>query len=281
MVAAAAFLYVPAHKPRALQKALSGSTGAAYIVVDLEDGVPQADRGTAAAALIGLADRPASAPPTLCRIRSGPAERLADLELVPSWFAGVVLAKCESAADAEAVARHITASGRSLTLWPLIETALGVEALSAILASPLDFGGVLFGAGDLRADLGLTQDDPRPIDYGRLRTVYAARAAGLTHIIDGPEAQISPDEAFDAAVNTARGLGFTGKCAIHPDQIPPIDRGFMPTTQQLAWAAEVLAARDGAQRVGAVMVDEATKRTARRLLAAADTAEDNVGNFRA
>lgn len=272
-VAGSSFLYVPAHKPRALEKALSGSTRASCVIVDLEDGVPVTERGNAEAALEHLTVTLPSAPPTLCRIRSGNAERLADLQRVPSWFAGVVLAKSETAQDAEAVADQIAASGRSLTLWPLIETARGVENLHEILASRVDFGGVLFGAGDLRADLGLFDEYQGAIDYGRVRIVYAARASGVEQIIDSPEGQISPDAGFDKAIGKARALGFTGKCAIHPDQVAPINAGFRPTPQQLAWAREVLTSGDGAQRVGPLMVDEATKRTARRMIAAVELTE--------
>ena len=276
------FLYVPAHRRKLLDKALSGATGADVVIVDLEDGVPADARPQALANLNDLCNRSRVAtqtlgrPPALCRIRPGRAARFADLALVPPWFDGVVLAKAEDVGDLLAVAHTVTAGGSTLTLWPLIESARGVENLPAMLATGVNVGGVLLGAGDLRADLGLLDDsDQRQIDFARSRIIYACVAAEVEHIVDTPEGQIDPDEAFEAAGKNARGLGFTGKCAIHPNQIAPIKSVFTPTTRQLVWAERVVTAKDGAQRLGEVMVDEATKRTARRLLATARAGADD------
>ncbi|WP_432830976.1 HpcH/HpaI aldolase/citrate lyase family protein [Dactylosporangium sp. CA-092794] len=253
-----------------LDKALSAVTGADVVVIDLEDGVPADLRHEAIANLCGL-DPPPGAPPTLCRIRAGSEHRISDATILPAWVRGAVLAKAEDVDDIEVVARALRSRNPGFEVWLLIESARGVENLPAMLHAGVDIDGVLLGAGDLRADLGLFDDlDLRQIDFARSRLVYACAAAGVPHVVDTPEAQIDPDDAFVQAVYNARGLGFTGKCAIHPNQLEPIRKAFEPSAEQIAWAHRVLAAEDGARRLGTVMVDEATKRTARRLLAAAE-----------
>ena len=50
---------------------------------------------------------------------------------------------------------------RGFSLWLLIESAAGVERLGALLEGPVPVAGVMLGAGDLRADLGLLDDSDR------------------------------------------------------------------------------------------------------------------------
>ncbi len=47
-----------------------------------------------------------------------------------------------------------------------------------------------------------------------------------------------------AALDGARTpeLGFTGKMAIHPAQLGPINAAFTPSEQEMSWAREVVAA---------------------------------------
>jgi citrate lyase subunit beta/citryl-CoA lyase len=71
----------------------------------------------------------------------------------------------------------------------------------------------------------------------------------------------------------ARQLGFTGKYAIHPDQLEPINRVFTPDEAEVRWAREVVEAYEAAQQaglgsiaVGGRMVDRPIYERARRTL---------------
>jgi citrate lyase subunit beta/citryl-CoA lyase len=69
-------------------------------------------------------------------------------------------------------------------------------------------------------------------------------------------------------------LGFAGRPALHPSQVPVINAAFRPTAEELATAAALVASYDAALASGrgAVadeqgrMVDEAVVRRARQLL---------------
>ena len=264
------FLYVPAHRRRPLETALTGATGADSVIIDLEDAVPFDEREAAQKNLAQAVQVP-EGPPALCRIRAGSEERAADLAVIPTWFDGVVLAKAEAPDDLRRVDETLSRRGKRLGIWLLIESARGVENLRMLLALGVPVAGVMFGAGDMRADLGLWDegDDDRLVDHVRSQLVVACVAANVEHIVDTPESDLKPGTRFAAQTRNARGLGFTGKAAIHPRQLSAIHTAFRPSAERLAWARSVLAAGDGARRVDGVMIDEATKRLARRLTASA------------
>ncbi len=263
------FLYVPAHREQMVAKALSGSTSADAVIVDLEDGVPLDQRDAATATLAHCAGTDRSALPVLCRIRSGRDQRAADVELIPSWFAGVLLAKAEDASDLQHVSETLASRDKPLPIWLLIESARGVESLPTLLSAAVPVAGVMLGAGDLRADLGLFDvRDERPLEYARSRIVYAAVAAGVRTIVDSPDAEIEPTERYLAATRHARDMGFTARAAIHPRQLTAIHEAYRNrfTDEQRSWARAVLDMSDGAQRMNGELTDEATKRWARRIL---------------
>jgi citrate lyase subunit beta/citryl-CoA lyase len=105
--------------------------------------------------------------------------------------------------------------------------------------------------------------------------LIAARANGV-RVIDGPWLSTAVDAQFEAAVEHARDLGFDGKWAIHPDQVPVLNDLFTPSAAEVERARAVLAALEQAEREGSgavamdgEMLDEAIAAAARRLLARA------------
>jgi citrate lyase subunit beta/citryl-CoA lyase len=55
-------------------------------------------------------------------------------------------------------------------------------------------------------------------------------------------ARINDDHGLRQQAEFARSLGFFGKSAIHPRQLPAIHDVFTPSPEELAWAEGVLAA---------------------------------------
>ena len=77
----------------------------------------------------------------------------------------------------------------------------------------------------------------------------------------------------------ARTLGYVGKVAIHPAQIPVINEVFTPSPEVVEYQRKVLAAFEEAEAEGKAsiavdgkMVDYAVARVARTILARADAA---------
>lgn len=257
-----------------VHRALSGATGADRIIVDLEDGVPDDARPAAVATLRELDGAAQNGPPAICRIRGAREGGSDDLDLIGERFDGVMLAKAESADDVIDVGRWAMRQRRSIAVWLLIETARGLLSLDEMLSSA-NIHGVMFGAGDMQADLRVGRD-VRQLDAARSRIVFSCVAAGVRNVVDTPEAQLKPDHDFYESARSARGLGFTAKAAIHPAQLPAIHEIFGPTVADIERATHVLAMPDGAVVDGREMVDEATKRWARGVLASAETYEENT-----
>jgi citrate lyase subunit beta/citryl-CoA lyase len=132
--------------------------------------------------------------------------------------------------------------------------------------------------GDLAADLDVT---PGPDDVELLwarSTLVAASAAGGAEAPVGPVSTDFRDlDAFRAQTEAVRRLGFWGRACIHPAQIPAANEVFVPSSERVAGARDVLARLEAADRddsgvtldADGRMIDEAVARTARRLVARA------------
>jgi citrate lyase subunit beta/citryl-CoA lyase len=183
---------------------------------------------------------------------------------------GVVLPKVESAADLHAVDWLIAALERergipegSIDLMPQIETAVGVQRVDRIFQArslrpykaPWRVKRAAFGAADYGHELGLspTLDEPELAD-ARARVVLASRAAGLENPIDSPWFHFKEAEAFARALERSRRGGFQGRLCVHPDQIGPVNRAYLPSAEEVARAERIVAAFKEAEARGAAAI---------------------------
>jgi citrate lyase subunit beta/citryl-CoA lyase len=67
----------------------------------------------------------------------------------------------------------------------------------------------------------------------------AARAAGCV-AIDCPFVDFKNVEAFEASVLQGRQMGYEGRMLIHPSQIEPSHRLYMPSADDIEWATGVV-----------------------------------------
>jgi citrate lyase subunit beta/citryl-CoA lyase len=156
-------------------------------------------------------------------------------------------------------------------LYALLETALGIERAYAIASAHPALRGIALGEADLRADLGVRAD--AGLDWPRSRVIVAARAAGLAP----PPQSVHPDirdlDGLAASCAHGRALGFLGRSAIHPRQLPVIERAYLPTPAEIEHAETVVkaaAAQPGAQALpDGRFIDAAVVTTARRTLSLA------------
>jgi citrate lyase beta subunit len=265
---ARAILFVPGHRPDRFAKALAA--GADAVVVDLEDAVPPAEKDAARAAVLA---RPAAPPGVAFGVRINPvasAAGIADLAALlgaaPPDF--LLLPKAESAEELRIVHRAFGGAGPRLVA--LIESAEGLARAGAIAAEPgcaaLGFGGV-----DLAADLGCAVGW-EPLLPHRAALVAAAARGGAA-LFDVPFLGLDDEPGLVEETRRVQALGFTGKLAIHPRQVAPIQAVFTPSAEQVAWARKVIAAMEaaagGVSVVDGRMVDAPVARAARRVLARA------------
>ncbi|MFD3893177.1 CoA ester lyase [Streptomyces cellulosae] len=266
------WLYAPGDCPDVVAKALTA--GADVVVVDLEDAVAPDRKAYARAATAELLRDPQPVPVHV-RVNAlagpwGPAD-VAALAPAPG-LSGLRLPKVSSPSDVVRVARRaVSARGGSPPLYALLETALGVEHAHAVATAHPALRGIALGEADLRADLGVRED--AGLDWCRARVVVAARAAGLAPPAQSVHPDIRDLEGLEASCLRGRALGFLGRAAIHPRQLPVIERAYLPTEREIEQAETVLkaaAATQGAQALpDGTFVDAAVVTAAHRTLALA------------
>lgn len=246
------WLYVPGDRPEVVTKALA--SGADVVLIDLEDAVAPERKAYALDATAELLGDPRPGPvPVHVRVNSlsGPlaAEEVRRLAGLPG-LAGLRLPKVDTVADVVRVAQQARravpsppsggGSGTVPGLYPLLESALGIEHAYAIATAHPSVRGIALGESDLRAVLGVTGDDG--LAWPRSRAVVAARAAGLAP----PPQSVYPDVADTAGLARScaqgRSLGFLGRTAIHPAQLEIIERAYLPTRQEIEEAEEIVKA---------------------------------------
>lgn len=257
-------LYVPGDRPDRFDKAVA--SGAGTVIVDLEDAVAP-DRKAMARdlAVEWIRGLGVGALPSIeVRVNAGDA---ADLDAVSRLDrrVGIRVPKVESGADID---RVIGAVGER-RITALIETARGLERLGEIASRP-GVAALGLGESDLAGDLGATS--PAVMEYARIRVVMAARSAGLPAPFLSVYPRIDDLPGLEADTRAGRALGFGGRNAIHPAQLPVIDAAFAPTPDELAWATATVAAlaQEGVARLpSGEMVDAAMLGRAQRILARA------------
>ena len=263
------YLFAPGHDAKLLDRVFTA--GADAVMLDLEDAVPLADKSRARGMVAeALAQRLA-----WVRINALRSElAAADLDAVAPLAAGLRLPKVESAEDVQwAVDR---CGRRTPPLICAIESARGLLAAHEIACVDgvrhLSIGGV-----DLRRDLN-TGDGELPMLHARSHLVVVSRAAGLVPPIDSVYAHVADEAGLRAQCEFSRSLGFFGKSAIHPRQLPVVHTVFTPSADEVAWAREVIAAFAAAhgaavQLAGGEFVDRPVADRARALLSLADRHE--------
>lgn len=170
---------------------------------------------------------------------------------------------------------------KRIGLEVLVEEAEGLENALEIARASDRLEAIIFGAGDLSASLRARVDgnfDPLgdyPGDfwhYARVKVLAAARAAGID-AVDAPYPAYRDPDGYRRAAVHASLLGFDGKWAIHPGQVPIANEVFAPTEQEVAEARAAMAAYRDAEAggLGAIgrdgrLVDAAHMRHAENVL---------------
>jgi citrate lyase subunit beta / citryl-CoA lyase len=254
------YLFAPGHNAKLLGRVFDA--GADAVMLDLEDAVPAEAKPTARAMVAeALAQHPAwvrvnAARTALCE---------ADLAAVADKAYGIRVPKTESADDV----RWVTERAPGKPIICAIESARGVLAALEIASVPgvrhLAMGGV-----DLARDLNAASGNLQTL-YARSHLVLASRAAGIEPPIDSVYARLDDETGLREQATFARSLGFFGKSAIHPRQLPILHQVFTPTEQEVQWAHEVMTAFDAAggaalQLPSGEFVDLPVADRARRLL---------------
>lgn len=265
------YLYVPGDDPRRIEKALA--TGADAVVIDLEDSVApnrkEEARSNAATVLESVPARP-----VFVRINDPGSELAArDIAAVAALqLSGLRLPKVESLESVRLVAETLEALRSEAGIQCLIESALGLELALEIARSHERVAGISLGEADLAADLGVR--DEAGLLYARSRIVSASRAAGLPGPVQSVYTNVKDLDGLRRSTEEGKNMGFVGRSAIHPSQVPIINEVFTPTEEEVAEAQELLERLEGKAESGTGafvledgrFVDRAVVESARRTL---------------
>jgi len=120
----------------------------------------------------------------------------------------------------------------------LIESARGIKCLDEICQSHSKLVGLGFGGADLSVDLRCNFDFESLLFFRSQMVMHAAlyRLA----LWDVPFLDFKDSQGLRLETTKVKGLGFTGKFAIHPQQIPIIKEVFEPSPIELEWAREII-----------------------------------------
>jgi citrate lyase subunit beta/citryl-CoA lyase len=248
---AVSFLFMPGNQPGMLQ---SGDVlGAGALIFDLEDAVSleekDAARDLAAEALRFLPRRN-----SLVSVRINPTDSpywQDDLKAVLPASPDAIVVPKATLSSLKEVVDMIGRLGFPLPpLWPLLETPLAIVEAAAIASLGEYVEALLLGGEDYATMLGVERtEEGQELLYARMALVTAAAAYGKA-AIDTPFTEICDDKGLEEEIRFVRGLGFTGKLAIHPGQVEVINSGFMPAAKEIEWAEAVLAAAREAKNEG-------------------------------
>ena len=273
------WLFVPADSEKKIAKALDSAADA--IIFDLEDSVAPDRKAAARDILKGLAAR-SGGPQWWVRInplRSDDHRR--DLDLIGiADVHGIVLPKAENGGDVLELA-HRTGS---IPVHAIVtETAASLFGLLSYRDPKSPLAAMSWGAEDLSAALGASSkydaNGSLAFTYRMARSLCLAGAiAAGVQPVDGVFADFRDEDGLVAESRAAAREGFTGKLAIHPAQVAPINAAFKPSAEELVHAQEVIAAFEaqpdaGVLSVGGRMVDRPHLVQARRVVERASRQE--------
>jgi citrate lyase subunit beta/citryl-CoA lyase len=178
----------------------------------------------------------------------------------------ILLPKCESCSDVKILNRLLSLQekergieGGSIYIAPIIETAKGALAATAIARASDRNVALCFGYEDFSRDIRArpapetsavqkknTQTDAL---LAREMIVLAARSAGIQPL-DSVFSDIEDTGGLTESCYQARALGFEGKAVIHPAQIEHVRRAFSPSREEVERAKAIVAAYEESLKEG-------------------------------
>lgn len=253
-------LFMPGDSRRKIEKGAGMDVDS--IIMDLEDAIALTQKEVARN----------SVATALREVDFGRSEALVRInQIIDGWIykqdieatvggkpAGYVLPKVESAEQIEHISELLTQAedqhdfeSGSIKLLAIIETAKGVVNLKEIAQSSPRLQALIFGAEDLAGDIGAVRSaDGYEVFYARSAVVTHAKAFGL-QAIDTVFIDLKADEALlEAETELIHNMGYTGKLAIHPKQVDPIQKVFTPKPSEIEKAQKLITAFNDNQSAG-------------------------------
>lgn len=281
-------LFVPADSERKLDKAAGSNADA--LILDLEDSVSESRKAFARDLSAEYLANHAGIPGPELWVRINPLDSphaLSDLAaIVRTAPAGIVVPKINGPQDLSVISNHLDVlevafdvERGSVKLLPVVtETPLAALSLPKMGVDPgsARVYGFTWGAEDLSATIGastnLGGDGAWAPTYTLVRsqTLLAAAAAGV-HAVETLYVDLTDTDGLMTSTRAARAEGFTGRIAVHPNQVDVINDAFTPSAEEVGYARRVVevfaSGETGTVALDGKMLDAPHLRQAHKVLA--------------
>ena len=247
-------LFVPGDSARKFAKAVG--TGADALILDLEDAVAPSQKVAARAMVAALLDdRSPRAWQFFVRVNPFDTGMTVDdmAAVVKPGLDGLLIPKADGAADivriGEVLDRLEADAGMAKGIVKIAvvatETPAAMFNLGSYAPAHPRLVALTWGAEDLAAAIGATANKEAdgswtfPYQVARSLCLFAAAAAGVAPL-DTLYADFRDGDGLERDCRRARRDGFTGRIAIHPDQVAIINRCFSPSDAEVAEAQAIV-----------------------------------------
>ena len=285
-------LFVPVNVERFVAKA--GTRGADGLILDLEDSIAPGDKDSARALVPATVQRlrKESRGDILVRINQPLELAVRDLEAaVQPDVAAILVTKAEGPEHLRLLDELVTRLEAKRKLPPggirfmaLVESPAAVLQAYAIAKAVARTVAMSLGAEDYATAVGGVPSEDLLL-MPKQQILQAARAAGIMPMgTIGTLADFSAIPAYERMVRRSASFGFAGSSAIHPTQVPVLNRGFSPSPAEVA-EAEKMVALDrqaaaegrGSFQIDGKMIDIPVVDRAKALLARAAAIKTRTG----
>ncbi len=257
----------------------AADSGADALILDLEDAVAPANKGAARKETARFLAEPVPAK-RFVRVNAL-ATGLTEQDVAATIAAapdGYVLPKCEGLDDIETLSALIAKLGGGAGIGIMAigtETVRGLRRLMREDWRHPRLTALAWGGEDLSADMGAERNRDAAGNYlgpflmARHQTLLAALEAGA-EAVDAVFTDFRDEAGLMQEARLAKTLGFSGKMAIHPAQVPVIHAAFRPEPAEVDWARAVIAALEatgeGVASLNGMMLDRPHLIRARKIL---------------
>jgi len=263
-------LFVPGDSEKKLAK--STSTAADALILDLEDSVAPERTALARVMVAEFLQAHPNRTQQQLWVRINPLqtpEALADLVAVmPARPDGIMLPKPLNGLHAQQLDHYLSAletrEGLALGSTRIIPVATEVPGalfdLQSYAGASPRLQGLTWGAEDLATAVGASSNRDASgeftFTYKLARSLcLLASAHAQIQAIDTLSVDFKDMQALALDVQQACREGFSGKLAIHPDQVEVINQGFTPSAHDISHAQRIVDAFAQAHGAGAVQLD--------------------------
>ena len=225
-------IFIPANRLEWVEKV--NNSNADGIIFDLEDAIPNDEKDSARNDLFKFLEQHNTEITYIIRINDLKTEAgVKDLDLLRSSSLInplIMVPKIEGPEDLSKI-------NLTLRFIALIESPLGLRNLKSI-ADEIKVEAFAFGPADMSKSLGSSMDWSSLLFY-RTAIILESSIKNI-HPIDGHFMDVSSENGLREECKLSKSLGFKSKIAIHPSQVDIIREIFLPSSQEIREAKDLI-----------------------------------------